>query len=304
LLLKVLCIYNPRAGGGKAQKQLNRIKKLFEKYQINADIQLTKYARHGTKLVQQTDLSKYDALIVAGGDGSFFDVLNAYAKNWLNSNIPIGLIPVGTGNSLSKDISLNINDLDNFVKIIHEKKIKYFDIGKVQTNKEVFYFANMTGFGFTTDVTLTGIKYKYLGDFAYTLGVLLNTVKLKSYPLQMIINGKTYDLNNTYVTISNSKYAGGKMMVAPKASVNDGLLDIVVVNKVSRWKLLKTFPKIFDGTYIHSPFVDYYQSPAVTFTTNHQKIVSPDGEILGQLPIKVSIIPKALPVFVAEALMK
>jgi len=300
MILKALCIYNPNAGSGKAGKQLPLIKELLQKYQIDTEFRFTQYAHHGTKLVQETDLSAYDALIIAGGDGSFFDVLNAYMHKPVK--IPIGIIPVGTGNSLSKDISKRHDNLENFVKIIAEGHQKYFDVGKVSTNDKTFYFGNMTGFGFTTDVTLTGIKFKFLGDFAYTLGVILNTIKLKTYPLQMLIEGQTYNLQNTFVTVSNSRYAGGKMMVAPKAEIDDGLLDIVVVNKVSRLQLLKTFPKIFDGSYVQSEFVNYYQAPEVAFTTNHQKIVSPDGEIMGTLPVKISILPKAIKIFVDKSI--
>ncbi len=291
--MKGLCIYNPNAGGGKAKKQLPLVKQLLAKYHIDADVLLTEHAHHGTSLVQNTDLSDYDVLIVAGGDGSFFDVLNAYMTQ--SHKIPVAIIPVGTGNSLSKDVSLNASSLENFVKIIAGKQTKLFDAGKLETENKVYYFANMTGFGFTTDVTLTGIKYKFLGEFAYTLGVLLNVIKLKSYPLQMTLNGKTYEIDNTYVTISNSKYAGGKMLLAPDAKVDDGLLDVVTVNKVGRLDLLKTFPKIFDGTYISSPFVDYYQVKEAEFRSKYHKVVSPDGEILGSLPIKVSIVTKAFP---------
>lgn len=294
--MKALCIYNPNAGGSKAGKQLQYVKQLLSQYHIDAEILLTEYAHHGTTLLQNKDLSAYDTLIVAGGDGSFFDVLNAYMRQ--SVKITIGIIPVGTGNSLSKDISLNANNLEDFIKIIAEKKTKFFDVGKLETKDKTYFFANMTGFGFTTDVTLTGIKYKFLGEFAYTLGVLLNVIKLKSYPLQMVLDGKTYEVENTYVTISNSKYAGGKMLLAPRAKVDDALLDVVLVNKVGRLKLLKTFPKIFDGSYIESPFVDYYQVKNVEFRSQHHKVVSPDGEVLGSLPIKVSVEHQAVEIFV------
>lgn len=294
--MKALCIYNPNAGGGKAGKQLQYIKQLLIKYQIDTDFLITKYAHHGTELVQNADLSVYDVLIVTGGDGSFFDVLNAYMNQTIK--IPVGIIPVGTGNSLSKDISLKADNPEDFVKIIARKKTVFFDVGKLETGNATYYFANMAGFGFTTDVTLTGIKYKFLGAFAYTLGVLLNVIKLKSYPLQLILNGKTYEIENTYVTISNSKYAGGKMLLAPKAKVDDALLDVVLVNKVGRLRLLKTFSKIFNGSYIASPFVDYYQVKEVEFRSSHHKVVSPDGEILGSLPLKVSVVHRAVEMIV------
>ena len=94
--------------------------------------------------------------------------------------------------------------------------------------------------------------------------------------------------------------AGGKMLLAPRAKVDDALLDIVLVNKVARLKLLKTFPKIFDGSYIESSFVDYYQVKEAEFKSELHKVVSPDGEILGSLPIKVSVVHNAVEMLVAH----
>jgi len=248
--------------------------------------------------LQETDITAYQAIVAAGGDGTFFDVLNGYIKYHPQTQLPLALIPVGTGNSLSRDIVQNNSKLEDFVKIIQQQKNRLFDIAKVQAKNDCFYFANMMGFGFTTDVTLTAVKLKWFKNFAYTLGVLFNTIKLKTYPLQITVNGQTQIVDNTFITVSNSQYTGNDFHIAPKAKVDDGLLDIVMVNKVSRINLLKTFPKIFDGSYIHSPFVTYIQTDQVKFSSPHTKFTSPDGEILGQLPIEITVIPKAISLLV------
>ncbi len=296
--MKIICIYNPQASGGKSTKHLSTVKDLFAKYNIESKFYFTKHPHHATEIIKELDLSKYDALVAAGGDGSFFDVLNGYMKYHSDIKIPLGLIPVGTGNSLSKDITNNTPNLEQFVKIIALKKPKSFDIGKVTSTQKTFYFANMTGFGFTTDVTLTALKYKLFGSFAYTIGVLINTLRLKTYPLKMIIDGKESKMDNTFITVSNSKYAGGNFLMAPKAKINDGKIDIIILNKISRWQLLKTFPKIFDGSYIESPYVQYIQAKSVRFEAKHEKIVSPDGEICGELPIDIECVPAAIQILV------
>jgi YegS/Rv2252/BmrU family lipid kinase len=296
--MKIVCIYNPKAGGGSAKKQLPKIKDLFNRYNIDAEIIFSKYPHNATEIIKELDLSKYEALVAAGGDGSFFDIVNGYMKHRNGIEIPLGIIPVGTGNSLSRDITDNLDDFENFIKIIAQKNTKKFDIGRVDTKSKTFYFANMMGFGFTTDVTLTASKLKMFGSFAYTLGVLYNTIKLKTYPLKMTIDDKEYDLENTFITVSNSKYTGGNYLIAPKAVVDDGKIDVIIVNKIGRINLLKTFPKIFDGSYINSPFVDYIQAEKVKFEAIHEKIVSPDGEICGELPIKIETISKAINILI------
>ncbi len=291
--MKILCIYNPKARGGKAVRYLKQIRQLFVKHGIQAEIIITKYSRHATEIVAQADLTKYKALISAGGDGSFFDVLNGFMKN-KNNHIPLGILPVGTGNSLSRDILSADSSLDEFVALIAKGNTKAFDIGKVQTQNEIFYFANMMGFGFTTDVTATASKLKFMRMLSYSAGVFYNTIKLKSYKLKMLVNQKIFDLDNVFITVSNSKYTGGNYLIAPKAEIDDGKLDIVVVNKLRRRDLLRTFPKIFDGSYIHTKFVDYIQAEQVKFEAETEKTISPDGELFGKLPIHISTIPKAI----------
>ncbi|RLD68537.1 MAG: hypothetical protein DRI95_02785 [Bacteroidetes bacterium] len=94
--MKVLCVYNPKAGGGKSVRYLEKIKKLFIAYSIKAEFVFTEYPRHATEIVENTDLGLYSGLVLAGGDGdgSFFDVLNGYMDNPGRLNTPLGILPV------------------------------------------------------------------------------------------------------------------------------------------------------------------------------------------------------------------
>ncbi len=288
--MKILCIYNPQAGGGTAAKQLTYVQSLFDKYKIDYDLEMSQHPHHATEIIKDTNLSHYDALIAAGGDGTFYDVLNGYMQHPNRKSIPLGIIPVGTGNSLSRDVSKHIENLESFVRIIAGNNTIDLDIGKATTTDKEIYFANILGFGFSTDVTLTASKYKFFGKMAYHIGVLINTIRLKSYKLNMIVDGKQHKVDNTFVTISNSKYAGSGYLMAPKASISDGKLDVIIVDKIKRLELLQTFAKIFDGSYIQNKHVTYLQASKMRFEAENEKIVSPDGEICGSLPVDIECI--------------
>lgn len=297
--MKALCIYNPAAGKGKAKKYQHELKQLFEQYSINAELLFTEYPRHAIELIKNIDLSIYQALIVVGGDGSFFDVLNGYIKNPSRNNTPIGILPVGTGNSLSRDVVNNTNKIEDFVRVIAKGKTQKFDIAKVQTADNTFYFANMMGLGFISDVTKTASNLKIFNKLSYTLGVLYNTLKLKTKPIKLMADGQEYDLNNVFVIVSNSKYTGGDYLIAPKAKINDGKLDLIIVDKLSRLNLLKTFPKTYSGTHIKTPFVKYIQATNIRFETNKEMQLSPDGELCCKLPAEIFCIHEAISIFVS-----
>ncbi len=296
--MKTLCIYNPKAGNGKAIKQLNDIKSLFKKNTIDADIVLTQYPHHGTSIIKEIkNLENYDAVIAAGGDGTVFDVVNGLLKYHKETKITVGIIPVGTGNSLSNDIKTNNNSLEAFIEIIANKTTKKIDVLKAQTDNDCFYFINILGFGFSTDVTLDAIKFKMFGETAYTLSTLYNTLKLNTYELEIEVNGEKRLTENLFVSILNTRYGGGNFLLAPKAKLNDGLMDVIIVNKVGRLQLLKTFTKVFDGSYINSPFVEYLQVSKIKFSSKSSKVLSPDGEIMHNLPVEIEVMPNEIEIF-------
>jgi diacylglycerol kinase family enzyme len=90
---KFLCIYNPRAGGGKAAGQLEEVQSLFARFQMEVELCFTEYPRHAKQLVADANLQGYKGLLVAGGDGTFFEVLNGYMTQ--EHKPPLGIIPVG-----------------------------------------------------------------------------------------------------------------------------------------------------------------------------------------------------------------
>jgi len=214
--------------------------------------------------------------------------------------IPFGILPVGTGNSLSRDIIEGESTLEDFVKIIKIGHTRRIDLAKVQSPKETFYFANMMGFGFITDVSATAARLKAFKKMSYTLGVLYHTIKLNTFDLKITVDDVVYNWDNVFVILSNSKYTGGNYLIAPRAKLDDGKLDLIILNKLKRLHLLQTFPKIFDGSHVNTKYVDYLQAKTIKLETKEPKILSPDGEVYGEFPVTISCIPEVLSLFGAK----
>ena len=296
--MKILLAYNLFAGHGKARKILPEIQNRFSEKNVELDIQYTKSPGYGVEIVQAARFEYYDGVVAAGGDGTLFEVINGYYQNESAKRIPIGIIPIGTGNAFSRDLGIGIGDWQKAVNIIAGNRTKKFDVGKYITDGKEYYYLNILGFGFVADVAETAGTLKMLGDFAYILGVFRQLVTLNSFELTIEIDGKVFERDNIFTEISNTRYTGAAFLMAPNAKIDDGLLDITLLNKCTRRKILKLFPTIFKGDHIHFPEVETFQAKKIKVQTNIPKILTPDGEVFGSTPIEVECLKQAIEVFI------
>jgi diacylglycerol kinase (ATP) len=294
--MKVLLIYNPFAGHGRAGKILSQVEEEFQKYNIDFDLHLTDYPEHGIEIVKNSRLKDYDGIVAAGGDGTLFEVINGYYQNGSKKQIPLGVLPVGTGNAFARDLGLHVSKWQEAIEIISRQKPRKVDVGKFTCHGQTYYFLNILGLGFVADVTKTAKKLKALGNISYSLGVFYRMLFLKTCKLTIEIDGEVYQRDNVFAEISNTTYTSNFYM-APAAKIDDGLLDITLLNKISRIGLLKAFPKVFTGEHVHLKEVDVIKGKKIKITTNEPKVLTPDGELIGITPVEIECLHQAINVY-------
>jgi diacylglycerol kinase (ATP) len=296
--MKLLIIYNPQAGAGRAKKLLPKVAEYLKELGLQSDIKLTEYSGHAVELVRHAELSCYDAIIASGGDGTLFEVINGYFKNPLfnqfQQKLPIGLIPNGTGNAFMKELKLKRNDWKRAIELIGENKQKAIDVGLFTTQKTSYYFLNIVGMGFISEIAEASIAIKWMGNVAYTIATLLKLMNLKSRKTTLTIDGETIERQAVLVEVANSSYTGTSFYIAPKAKVDDGLLDIIILNNISKLKLLRVFKSIYKGEHIHYPEIEYFQAKQIKINDRPSSRLTPDGEILGETPVDFKCLPKAI----------
>jgi len=294
--MKLLLIYNPHAGHKRAKKTLPMVESLFGEKGITYDLMLTDYPEHARDIAREAAFDQYDGIVAAGGDGTLFEVINGYYQNQGKLKIPLGVLPVGTGNAFARDLGLNSTRLEEAVEIISSGKTRRVDVGKFRTHGQDYYFLNILGLGFVADVTKTAFKLKALGNIAYTIGVLYRTAFLKAFPMTMEADGKKLEKDVIFVEISNTTYTSNFLM-APDAKIDDGLLDITILKKLTRRRLLQCFPKIFTGEHILFEEVEQFKARKISIQTKTPKVLTPDGELVGISPIQVECLRQAVEVF-------
>ncbi len=294
--MKVLLVFNPYAGHGHAGKMLTQVEAAFIDHGIEFDLKLTGHPGHAIEITRDADLAGYDGLVAAGGDGTLFEVINGYYQNPGKVRIPIGIIPVGTGNAFVRDLELDNSSWREAIKIISEKKTRKLDVGKYHSNGQDYYYLNILGIGFVADVTRIAHKLKIFGNISYTIGVLIRTIFLSSDKLSIEIDGQKLEKECTFVEISNTRYTANFLM-APNAVTNDGLLDVTIAKKLNRRRLLKCFPKIFTGEHVHMPEIETYQAKKIKILSAKPKILSPDGELIGTTPVEIECLYQTVEVY-------
>ncbi len=281
---------------GRAAVLLPEITRALERFATVDRIQ-TRYAGHATDLVAEADLEAFDGVIAAGGDGTLFEVLNGLYRKAPGERVPLGLVPAGTGNAFARDLGLLPGDWQKGVDLIARNRPRKVDVGRVQTRSETFYFLNIIGMGFAVDAGRAAKKLKILGNAAYTLGTLWETIKLKSYPLHVEINGKHVKQDNVFIEISNSRYTGSSFLIAPDARIDDGLLDVTLLSRLPRRRLLQLFPTIYSGRHVQYEEVSTFQARQIRIHAPGGRLLAPDGEFRGHSPADISCLAADLEMF-------
>lgn len=295
--MNLLIIFNPKAAFGRSGKKLAKIKARFDDLGIKTDIRQTRCQGDGTEIVATADLSPFDGVIAAGGDGTLFEVLNGLYRQPASDRVPMGVLPIGTGNAFARDLHLLPSDWLRAIDMIHEGHTRKVDVGHVNSVDGDYYFLNIVSMGFAIDAGLTAKKLKIIGNTAYTLATLWQVMKLRSYPLHIELDGREIRQNNIFVTISNTRYTGTHFLIAPSALTDDGLLDITLLENLPRLRLLKLFPSIYTGAHINYPEVSIHQARKVTIHSPGAMLLGPDGEIRGRTPAVINCLGRHLSIF-------
>ncbi len=296
-LRKILLVFNPRAAHGRARKLLPEIRKHFEEHQLAVEVRFTEYRSHGTEIVANADFAQFDGVVAAGGDGTVFEMINGYFRNQSPKRIPIGVVPIGTGNAFARDLDLQSDDWQKAIDFIGRNKPVKIDVARFETEGKEHYFLNIIGVGFVTDVMATSVKLKFLGNLAYILSVFYQLLFLKTHTFTVTVDGKADRVEAIMIEIANTRYTGRDFLMAPQAKFDDGLLDVLVLGKASRLRLLRLFPSLFSGKHLSAPEVETFQTPKIGVQTEHSRLLGPDGELFGSTPLQVECLPQAVEIF-------
>ena len=292
----ILLIVNPVSGVKNNRLSAQNIIEYFKKKSINIDTIYTTKKGFAKQYVFNLKANQYNSLLILGGDGTINEVLNGILSRNDQYLPTFGFLPGGTGNSVLHDLGyLTIKDA---LSPIIKKQIKYIDVMTFQFSNFIEYSINILGWGLVSDIAILAEKLRFLGSSRYNIASIYYILQFKKRLAKLIINNQEYENQYLFLLIQNTVHTGKGMQAAPKAKLDDGFLDIILVDHtINRIQLMLLLPKLFTGTHIHSKYVQYKQVKNIELIPKINEAVNIDGDVKNNTPVKISILEKKLPIY-------
>ena len=240
----------------------------------------------------------YRNFIAVGGDGTGFETVNGlFPAAALEGRAALGFLPLGTGNSFLRDFTER--GADYAVEAILTRRLRPCDVFRLNHAGGTLFYINTLNIGFAADVaTLSNRHLKRLGELGYLVGVLVSLVRLRRRSFPLRADGERDDRRCLFLAFSNSKYTGGKMMIAPQASIDSGAIEYVHWGPIGRFGLVRNLATLFDGSHIRHPLASRRTATRIEFDIEAPVDVVVDGEGLTLEVKSLEVLPNALDVMV------
>jgi diacylglycerol kinase (ATP) len=269
---RTFVILNPNSGKGRGRRLEPRIREAFKGQ--SAEFGLTAAAGDEENLARQAVANGFDRIVAVGGDGTTSNV--AHAILGTGKRVSLGLVPAGTGCDLVRSLGIPQNDLGKCASIVASGKTRAIDVGKVEER----HFLNVAGFGFDIAVLERSLRVKWLrGDLLYLYCALLEMKAYPGFDLRSTLDGASGPTGtHMMVIVANALKFGGGFPIAPEASLDDGMLDVVSFGDLSFFARLKAMGALLKGTHNHLPGVATARARRAVFEFKAPPSFETDGE--------------------------
>ncbi|MCP4461137.1 MAG: diacylglycerol kinase family lipid kinase [Cytophagales bacterium] len=285
---KLLVVTNPTSGGRKKnQKLLCELTAFITANELEVEIYPTTPDQNACQIIEGNLDDSYSDLVAVGGDGTINEAVNG-----LKYDIPLTIIPAGTGNDFVKNVPIGETIQDQFQVLIKDTTMS-IDLGICNDRK----FANGIGVGFDGQIVedMNGKKVPFLkGHAKYYYHVLQILASYKPRDFKYTQDGESFEQSLILMTIGNGTTYGGGFNLMPDAKVNDGLLDICTIGPLAPIKRFLNIEKLSNGTHGSLDKVNFHQVKSVTIKENPLLFAHADGEQIGKPPFDIKVLPNAL----------
>jgi len=282
--MRVALITNPRAGRNSGLMTAA----LAEEELRGGGWEVTRWLTEGPgdaeRLARQAADEGFDLVLACGGDGTLSQAL----VGLLDTSIPVGIVPAGTGNDFARTIRLNRNPTDAARQLLsgHATDIDLLDI-----NEGGLWSVNVLGLGFDAAVAERMNRRRRLagGLLANLIAVGQELITYRPREVRLRVGGEEWGGRALLLAVANARSYGAGMKIAPTAEIDDGLLDVILVEHMGRIEFLRSFPMVLRGTHLSHPSVHAWQAEEVAIETPEPLPVLVDGDVQCETPLHIRV---------------
>lgn len=289
---QVTLLTNPKSGHGNAPHAAEQAIARLQQRGIDVVEIVGTDAEHARRLLRDAVDHGTDAVVVAGGDGIIADALQVLAC----TDIPLGIIPAGTGNDHAREFQLPIGDPNKAADVVADGWTETVDLGRVRDQRGTTkWFGTVAAAGFDSLVTDRANRMRWpRGRMRYNLAMLAELSQLRLLPFRLVLDGREEIVTDlTLAAFGNTRSYGGGMRICPNADHADGQLNITMVHSASRLRLIRLFPTVYKGTHVELDAVTTARATTVDVESPGINAYA-DGEFACPLPAEISAVAGAL----------
>jgi diacylglycerol kinase (ATP) len=308
---RIAAIANPCAAGGRAGKLWPSIEHRLRARLGEVTVRLTDSAGHATSIARELLEAGFDLIIAVGGDGTVSEVANGFLRDDrpVRREAQLAVLPVGTGSDFQRTLGIPA-DLDQAVEIVARGKPLAIDVGKAtlagtEGRKLQRYFINLASFGMGGAVaagaknTLTVLGGK--AAFLWATFKMMATYHGRQVEIELDGSGHSLPFFITNVAVGNGRYHGGGMHACPKAILNDGQLEITVIEYLKPVQVLRDIRLLYSDNLYRHPKIQHLRARRLVARSKEPTWVEVDGEPLGRLPLTIEVLPQSLPIILSPS---
>lgn len=288
-------IANEKHLKGKNAKKLKEVTDVFERAGKPYEIHPTYRRGDALRLTEKiTSSGEKDVIVVMGGDGTLHDVINGF-RNF--DNCSLGLIPVGTGNDFAESADLPFQPR-RAAEIIAYRAPEPVDFIELSSGLRSI---NAVGMGIDVDVLKRTYEGKWHGKSKYLIALVKSLIHFKSCNFTLKYDGKEEKHFGLIAALGNGKQIGGGIKLFPEAKINDGMLDLLVVDYISKPGVIGAFVKLMRGKINKIKSATVVRTKAATFIQEQPHFtIQAEGELYEDMPLEAHIVEGKLKFYLPE----
>jgi diacylglycerol kinase (ATP) len=282
-------IANPASGRGRVARIMPRLLERLRDAGVDAEMFSSTSAAHAVELAAAA-AERHRIVVAAGGDGMVHLVANGVA----GTKAALGIIPCGTGNDFAANLGYPRRDPLAAVPKIAIGATRRVDVAQIEGGP---LYVCVAGAGFDSEVNRLANRIRFLrGTPVYVTATLRTLARFTPAEFTISLDDQTIETVGMFVAVGNATSYGGGMQITPRASLDDGLLDVTLVGAMSRPALLGQFPKLFKGTHVNHPAVRTARARQIRLSAAREFWLYADGEEISPLPATITVRPAGLEV--------